>query len=150
MRGMVVAVLALAACGTSSTAHDGSADVGSDSGVHLQFDSGVEAGVEAGQSDAGKDAVEPVDEGAQTDTLQSDALAQTDVIQYDAYPYTPGECNPSADTCLGAPTYPCHSTGSSFMCPCVPGGNPNCRAGEFCCSTTGPALCYAYETAPCI
>ena len=161
MRGLVVAVLALAACGTGSTARDGAADGRAETGVHLQFDGGVEAGVEEGQSDAGNDVlgqddagaqsdVGQVDSLAQTDTLQADVLPQTDVIQHDAYPYTPGECNPSADTCLGAPTYPCHSTGSGFACPCVPGANPNCRAGEFCCSTTSIALCYAYETAPCI
>jgi hypothetical protein len=152
MRGLVVAVLALAACGTSSTARDGSVDGRDDGVVHLQFDSGVEAG----QSDAGTDVLGQDDSGEQTDSNQGDSLAQsdvlpqTDVIQHDAYPYTPGECNPSADTCLGAPTYPCHSTGSGFACPCVPGANPNCRAGEFCCSTTSIALCYAYETAPCI
>ena len=157
MRGLVVAVLALAACGTNLSARDGGVDSRVETGVHLQFDSGVEAG----QGDAGNDVLEQNDEGArldaeqgdslaQMDAPQSDTLPQSDVIQHDAYPYTPGECNPSADTCLGAPTYPCHSTGSGFACPCVPGGNPNCRAGEFCCSTTSIALCYAYETAPCI
>jgi len=38
MRGLVVAVLALAACGTGSMARDGAADGRAETGVHLQFD----------------------------------------------------------------------------------------------------------------
>jgi hypothetical protein len=107
------------------------------------------ATVEAGQGDASA--------GDTADAaLQDDAAAQTDAPEYvcfadggclkacsqneDCWPgqlcfvakgacYTPGRCEPALDMCLGAPTFSCRGS----LCPCVPGANPNCRNGEYCC-----------------
>ena len=92
--------------------------------------------VESGQEDASADATVSVDVG------------QSDVLQFDAYNYTPGTCDPGNDQCLGAPTFACRYSvdDERFMCPCIPGADPNCRPGEFCCGQ----LCYETATAPCL
>jgi len=90
--------------------------------VVLVLADGREVAVEVGQVDAS------AADGIAQDAGQIDTL-QSDVIQTDLYNYTPGSCEVFNDQCLGAPTFPC----GGGMCPCVPGADPNCRAGEYCC-----------------